>query len=86
MLGGRGPEGYPWPIPYLLPWSDAWQVTWRGQWALNAWPNFAVTGVLLALMLYLAWKRGSTPLECLSSGANESIVRTLRARFGEPGG
>ncbi len=41
LVGARGPDGYQWPLPYLLPFSDAWQWTWTGQWELNAWPNFA---------------------------------------------
>src|SRR4051812_38597124 len=24
LLGSRGPEGYGWPIPYLLPFSERW--------------------------------------------------------------
>jgi inner membrane protein len=39
VLGSRGPDGYQWPIPYLLPFSSSIQWTWHGQWALNAWPN-----------------------------------------------
>ena len=36
LIGSRGPDGYQWPIPYLLPVSDAWQLRWSGQWPLNA--------------------------------------------------
>src|SRR5262249_6615415 len=31
--------------------------SWRGQWALNAWPNFAITPLLLGVTLYLAGTR-----------------------------
>jgi LexA-binding, inner membrane-associated putative hydrolase len=27
LMGARGPDGYQWPIPYLLPFSDVWQWT-----------------------------------------------------------
>ena len=37
LVGSRGPNGYQWPIPYLLPFSNHWQLTWEGQWVLNAW-------------------------------------------------
>ena len=84
LLGGRGPDGYQWPIPYLLPFSDEWQLTWSGQWALDAWPNFAVTGALLTLTFYLAWRRGRSPVEMVSTRANEAFVSTLRQRFGQP--
>ncbi len=84
VLGGRGPDGDQWPIPYLYPFTDAWQVTWPGQWELNAWPNFLVTGIALALMFYLAWKRGFSPLEIVSRKADRTFVETLRRRFGKP--
>ena len=81
LLGARGPDGYQWPIPYFLPFSRSWEWTWEGQWALNAWPNFLMTFVLLLAMFYLAWQRGFSPLEMLSSSADNAFVRTLRARF-----
>lgn len=43
IAGSRGPDGYQWPIPYLLPFSDSWQLIWHGQWGLNAWQNIVVT-------------------------------------------
>lgn len=85
IIGARGPDGYQWPIPYLYPFSDAWQLVWGGQWALNAWPNFVVTGAALFLAFYIAWKRGYSPLEMISSSANQAVIQTLRNRFGNPG-
>jgi len=85
LVGSRGPDGYQWPIPYLVPWSTAWQLTWQGQWALNAWPNFLMTGILLATMFYLAWQRGYSPVEIISTKADAAFIKTLRARFGTPG-
>ena len=85
VLGGRGPDGHTWPISYLLPFSDSWQLTWSGQWALNAWPNFVITGICLWFTFYFAWKRGHSPVEIVSPRANTAFVRTLRRRFGEPG-
>ena len=85
VLGGRGPDGYQWPIPYLYPFSDAWLLVWKGQWELNAWPNFVVTGIALFLMFFFAWKLGFSPLEMISTSADHAFVQTLRKRFGEPG-
>ena len=82
VAGARGPDGDQWPIPYLLPFSRAWQWTWQGQWALNAWPNFAITGAALLLMFTLAWSRGFSPLEMVSLRADAAFVRALRERFG----
>lgn len=83
LLRARGPEGYQWPIPYLLPFSHAWSLSWEGQWALNAWPNFALTFVLLLVTFDLAWKRGFSPLEMVSPAADRAIATTLRARFSQ---
>lgn len=84
LIGSRGPEGYQWPIPYLAPFSIAGQLVWSGQWQLNAWPNFAITLVLLVTTFFLAWRRGYSPLEMISRRADAGFVRTLRGRFGEP--
>ena len=81
LIGARGPDGDQWPIPYLSPFSCSWQWTWSGQWALNAWPNLLITATALALTLYLAWKRGYSPLELFSSRADRVFVETLRRRF-----
>jgi hypothetical protein len=86
LVGSKGPDGYQWPIPYLLPFSDAWQWIWAGQWQLNAWPNFVFTAMTVSLSFYLAWKHGVSPLEMISTKANDAVVDTLRIRFGRPTG
>ena len=84
LVGARGPEGEQWPIPYLLPFSRAWQWTWSGQWALNAWPNFLLTALLMAVALRWAWRRGFSPLEMFSRRADEVLVTALRRRRPPP--
>ena len=84
MAGSMGPDGYQWPIPYLLPFSDTWQLVWKGQWELNAWPNFVTTFVAGLLMFYIAWKREVSPLGIISIKANDVFVTALRNRFGKP--
>jgi inner membrane protein len=81
LVGARGPDGEQWPIPYLSPFSAAWQWTWSGQWALNGWPNLIITAAMLATTLWLAWQRGYSPLEMLSSRADKALVAALRQRF-----
>lgn len=81
LLGSRGPDGYQWPIPYLWPFSGAAALVVPFQWELNAWPNVAISLLLLVHLLWLAWKRGTSPLELVSAQANATLVRTLRARF-----
>jgi hypothetical protein len=82
VVGARGPDGFQWPIPYLLPFSPAWQITWSGQWALNAWQNFAITGALLAFTFHFAWSRGRSPIEIVSTRGDAVFVEALRRRFG----
>ncbi len=84
VIGGRGPDGDQWPIPYLLPFSDRWQLAWSGQWELNNWPNIALTVALLSLTFYLGWGRGYSPLELVSRRADTAFIAALRARFGSP--
>ncbi len=84
LVGSRGPDGYQWPIPYFSPFSAEWPLSWDGQWELNAWPNILVTLIMLGITLYLAWKRGHSPLEIISLKADTAIVAGLRKRFGEP--
>jgi inner membrane protein len=82
LIGARGPDGYQWPLPYLSPFSNRWQLVWSGQWALNAWPNFAITFALLIATFYLAWRRGFSPLEMVSRKADVTFVDALHIRFG----
>jgi membrane-bound metal-dependent hydrolase YbcI (DUF457 family) len=81
VLGSRGPDGYQWPIPYLAPFSHSLQFAWRGEWGLNAWPNAVITALLLLVAFWLAWRRGFSPLEMISSKADAAFVRALRHRF-----
>lgn len=81
IIGARGPDGYQWPVPYLSPFSHAADITWSHQWAFNGWPNFAITIALLGITLYLAWRRGFSPLEMISARADCAFVQALRARF-----
>jgi inner membrane protein len=84
VAGAKGPDGDPWPIRYLWPVDDSRQWTWNGQWALDAWPNFLITAVLLSGTLYLAWRKGHSPVGIVSGSADAAFVAALRGRFGEP--
>lgn len=78
ILGSRGPDGHDWPIPYLVPFS-AWEWRWSGQWALNAWPNIAVTLAAIAAIAWLGARRRRTPLEILHPGLDGRVCTRLRA-------
>ena len=82
VIGARGPDGFQWPIPYFLPFSRTPEFVWEGQWALNAWQNMVITAAALLITIYLAWKRGYSPVEIFSRRADAVFVSTLRQRFG----
>ncbi len=81
LVGSRGPDGYPWPLHPFWPFSadPVWTVSW--QWKLNAWPNVVLTLILLAYTFWFARRSGSSPLELVSSRANDRFVAALRRRF-----
>jgi inner membrane protein len=81
LVGSRGPDDYQWPISYLSPFSNRWKLIWSGQWELNAWPNVLITTLLLAATIYIAWKKGCSPLEMVSKKADAAFVSTLRRKF-----
>ena len=81
LIGARGPAGDQWPIPYLKPFSNSVQLAWHGQWALNAWQNFAITGLFLAATFWIAWRYAASPLALISQPANRALTQTLRQRF-----
>lgn len=81
LIGSRGPDGYQWPIPWLLPFNSGWNLTWKGQWSLNSWPNFAITLVFIVIVLFQALRSGRSPLEFASQRADRAFVDTLRNRF-----
>lgn len=80
VLGSRGPANDYWSVPYLVPFSR-WSWTWQGQWPLNSWQNVTLSVLLLTVTFWLAWKRGDSPLEMVSSTANAAFVDALRQRF-----
>jgi hypothetical protein len=60
------------------------KITWSGQWALDAWPNFLTTIILMTIAFYLAWKRGRSPFEMIYKQVDRAFVETFRKRFGKP--
>jgi inner membrane protein len=81
LVGSRGPDGFNWPIPYLFPFSSHWIWAWEGQWRLNAWPNIVLTVVLLVGTIWIAFRRGYSPVDIFSPAADRLVVTALRKRF-----
>ena len=81
VVGSRGSDGFQWPIYYFSPFSKSLPLVWEGQWVLNSWQNFTITLVVLTVTLYLAWRRGFSPIEIISKHGDRKFVETLRNRF-----
>ncbi len=84
LVGAKGPDGEPWPIPYLWPVEGGPVLVWSGQWEINAWPNLLLTVGLLFLFFRQARDFGWSPIRYLSARADEAFVATLRRRFPLP--
>ena len=82
VVGGGGPDGDHWPIPYLWPFTKKGLLAWQGQWAINGWQNFVITGLLLLAVFAIARSRGRSPLEMFSGKADAAFVEAVRNRFG----
>ncbi len=81
LLGARGPDRDSWPIPYFAPFTQAHAWSWSGQWLLNGWQNFVITGALLVATFWLAVRNGSSVVELFSTRADARFVAALRSRF-----
>lgn len=81
IVGGRGPDGYQWPIPYLWPFYSELQITWEHQWSLNSWPNFVITMLFIGITFWLARTKGYSIVGLFSKKADELVVKTIRRRF-----
>lgn len=80
IIGARGPDGYQWPIPYLMPFSEWPELVWAGQWELNAWPNIVFTALLAASIFLIARYKHRTPFEVVSSKMNIACLNILRCK------
>ncbi len=65
------------PVRYLWPFTD-WSWTWSGHWTLASWPNGVVIALTVLGVLVVAWRRGRTPVECLSQRADRFLMRHAR--------
>ena len=81
LVGSRGPSPDDlWPLHYLAPFSERGTLVWSGQWELNAWPNVALTLLLLLYAFYRAVASGYSPVGVFSARADRAVVETVRRR------
>jgi hypothetical protein len=84
LVGSRGPDGFIWPIPYLFPFSNRWIGAWGGQSKLDAWPNIALTIVLLCVTVWIAVKPGVSPVDIFAPTADRSWLLPYENDFRQP--
>lgn len=82
LAGSRGSNPMDiWPIDYLAPVSQAMSFAWDNQWPLTGWHNTTITILLMVFCLYIAPRRGRSPVSLFSNKADLHVVATLRSRF-----
>ncbi len=82
VMGSRGPSAEDlWSIFYFAPMSTAFPVTWAAQWPLNAWQNLFFTAALLGGTVWVAIRRGISPVSLLSDRVDALVVSALRRRW-----
>lgn len=81
LIGSKGPDGYHWPIPWLMPFNRNLVWVWSGQWELHAWQNSAITLLMLAVACVLGWKQRYSFVEVLSLKLDRAFFQML-TRYG----
>jgi len=74
---GSGPG---WPLWPFLPFADTMYLC-RGAWNLTSWQNTTITAIALAITVWIAARRGYTPLETLAPATDGIVVSALRLRM-----
>jgi hypothetical protein len=72
---GSGPN---WPIDYLWPFST-WHITNDAAWPFYSWQNMAIALSLLAWTIWIAFRRGRTPIELLAPRLDRAFVQWIRS-------
>lgn len=76
ILGSRGPALEDiWPIHYLAPFSMHWTITWLGQWPLMGGINAFITLALIAVIVWMAVKRGYSIVAAFSPRWDQALMR-----------
>ena len=78
LVGSRGPDGYQWPIPLLDPFFRRMETHMDRPVGVNTRTNVLITTLLLAATLYIARKKGCSPLEMVSKRADSAFVSILK--------
>jgi hypothetical protein len=73
---GSGPG---WPLYYLWPVSNMETFNPRA-WPFFSWQNIATAYVLVGWAIWIAWRDGRTPLECLMPRLDRQLVAMLQRR------
>jgi hypothetical protein len=80
LVGDYCGSGAGWPLWPFLPFAGT-MVLCEGAWSLSSWQNTTITAVALGLTLWIAVRRGYTPLETFAPATDRVVVGALRLRF-----
>ncbi|MCP5199954.1 MAG: metal-dependent hydrolase [Gammaproteobacteria bacterium] len=73
-------SGPAWPVYPLWPWSDlAWGVAWS--WNASDWRNVTLSALAVVMALGWSYRRGHSPLECVSYRADDWMSSVMRGEF-----
>ena len=81
LLGSGGPNSEIWNIRYFWPWAAIPAWSWSGQWRLDGWQNLLITAMAIGVTLWLAMKRGFSPVSIFSEPWDAKVVAVLRHWF-----
>lgn len=78
LMGSKGPDNYPWPIPYFSPLTNSEGFTVDWQWPLNGWQNIGLTLLLVVITYRLIRFHATSPFELVSERLNRTLVTLIR--------
>lgn len=72
---GSGPN---WPIYYLWPFDPSFRFRNQNGWEFTSWQNTTIAAALLIWTIGIAIVKRRTPVELLTPGLDERLVKTAR--------
>ena len=80
LIGGAAPGGDIWPMAYFWPASD-WSFYSPYMWELASWQNVVATIIVVIWSLWIAARKGRSPVEIVSPKLDTKIVETIQRRW-----
>jgi inner membrane protein len=81
VLGSRGPDGYQWPIYYLMPFDSKFGLVLSWQWELNSWQNSVIIVGMLTVVGIIGWRKRCSFVEVISAKLEHAFFEMLNRRW-----